>query len=116
MIDDAPLGRTGLRVTRLGLGCATLGNLFREVDEEVAHAVVERAYEAGVRLFDTAPLYGFGLSERRVGHVVRTRPRGSLLLATTVGRLPRDDAPRGPTPYYRGRALGEGAPPGQPPV
>ena len=114
MIDDAPLGRTGLRVTRLGLGCAPLGNLFREVDEEVAHAVVERAYEAGVRLFDTAPLYGFGLSERRVGHVLRTRPRDSFVLATKVGRLLRDDAPRDLTQYYRGESFWKGTPPVNP--
>src|SRR2546429_813757 len=112
--DLAPLGRTGLRVTRLGLGCAPLGNLFREVDDEVAHAVVERAYDAGIRLFDTAPLYGYGLSERRVGHVLRTKPRDSFVLATKVGRLLRADAPPDLTQFHEGEPFYKGTPPVNP--
>jgi D-threo-aldose 1-dehydrogenase len=112
--DTAPLGRRGLRVTRLGLGCAPLGNLFREVDDEVAHAVVERAYDAGIRLFDTAPLYGYGLSERRIGHVLRTKPRDSFVLATKVGRLLRAGAPPDMSQFFEGEPFYKGTPPVNP--
>jgi len=81
------LGRTGVRVTRLGLGCAPLGNLFHAVDEAQATATIDAAWEAGLRWFDTAPLYGFGLSEERLGRALRARPRGEYVLATKVGRL-----------------------------
>src|SRR5437588_456779 len=67
--------------------------LFQPVEEEAALAVVERALELGVRLFDTAPLYGSGLAERRFGRVLAGRPRESLVLATKVGRLIRGGEP-----------------------
>lgn len=76
-----------LAVTRLGLGCAPLGGLFEEVSDEAAIATVDAAWDRGVRFFDTAPLYGSGLSERRVGDALRTRPRNELVLSTKVGRL-----------------------------
>ncbi len=81
------LGRRGPSVTGLGLGCAPLGNLFAAVSEEDASATVEAAWEAGFRYFDTAPLYGHGLSERRLGAALRGRPRGDYVLSTKVGRL-----------------------------
>ncbi len=87
------LGRTDLQVTRLGLGSAPLGMLFQPVEEEAALAVVERAFELGVRLFDTAPLYGSGLAERRFGRVLAARPRESFVLGTKVGRLLRAGEP-----------------------
>jgi len=77
----------GCTVTRLGLGCAPLGNLFRAVDDDTAAATVDAAWDAGWRLFDTAPLYGHGLSERRVGAALRARPRDEYVLSTKVGRL-----------------------------
>jgi D-threo-aldose 1-dehydrogenase len=80
------LGRTGLTVTRLGLGCAPIGGLYEPVSDADAHAVVERAWELGLRLFDTAPLYGSGLSERRLGVALRGCPRAELVLSTKVGR------------------------------
>lgn len=76
-----------LSVTRLGLGCAPLGNLFRALDDATAAATVDAAWDAGWRLFDTAPLYGNGLSERRVGAALRSRPRDEYVLSTKVGRL-----------------------------
>jgi D-threo-aldose 1-dehydrogenase len=79
-----------------GLGTAGIGGLFERVDEDAAHAVVERAWEHGIRVFDTAPLYGFGLSERRLGRVLAARPRDDFLLSTKVGRLLRPDAPPNP--------------------
>ncbi len=82
-----PLGRTGLTVSRLGLGLASIGGLFESVPEDEALATVDRAWELGVRLFDTAPVYGYGLSERRTGTALRDRPRDELVLCTKVGRL-----------------------------
>jgi D-threo-aldose 1-dehydrogenase len=87
------LGRTGVTVTQLGLGCAPIGGLYEPVSEADAGAVVDRAWEHGLRLFDTAPLYGSGLSERRVGAALRDRPRDALVLSTKVGRLLRAGEP-----------------------
>ncbi len=85
--ERVPLGRTGLQVTRLGLGCAPLGNLYAAISEAQADATVDTAWQAGLRWFDTAPLYGHGLSEERLGRALRDRPRGAFVLATKVGRL-----------------------------
>ena len=90
------LGRTELRVTRLGLGTAPLGGLYEPVSEEAARAVVDRAWASGLRFFDTAPLYGHGLAERRLGAALQSRPRGEIVLATKVGRLLRRDAAADP--------------------
>lgn len=84
--DRVPLGRTGLPVTRLGLGLAPIGGLYAEVGDAAARATVDAAWEAGLRLFDTAPLYGHGLSERRTGAALRERPRGEFVLCTKAGR------------------------------
>ena len=85
--DTRVLGRTGLAVTQLGFGGAPLGNRYQAIAEAEAQATVRAAYDAGIRLFDTAPLYGFGLSEHRVGAALRDRPRESFVLSTKVGRL-----------------------------
>ncbi len=71
----------------LGLGGAPLGNLFAPIEEEVAEAAIEAAWAAGIRLFDTAPLYGLGLSEHRMGRVLRRKKRDDFTLCTKVGRL-----------------------------
>jgi D-threo-aldose 1-dehydrogenase len=105
------LGRTPLSVTRLGLGTAPLGGLFEPVTEEEAWATVERAYMAGLRFFDTAPLYGHGLAERRLGQVLQLKPRSEFVLATKVGRLLRDWAPSDATQYHRGEPFYKDAPP-----
>ncbi len=109
--EQAPLGKTRLRVTRLGLGTAPLGNLFRAITDGKAHAVVEHAYRQGLRLVDTAPLYGYGLAERRVGHVLRARPRDEFVLSTKVGRLLRADAPPDESQFYRGEPFYKNTPP-----
>lgn len=83
---------TDVRLPRLGLGCAALGNLFRERSDEEADAVLEAAWEGGIRHFDTAPHYGLGLSERRLGRFLATRPRDEFVVSTKVGRLLRQDA------------------------
>ncbi|MFI1484540.1 aldo/keto reductase [Streptomyces sp. NPDC020747] len=85
--DLVPLGRTGLRVSRLGLGLASLGGLFEPVPEEQAAAAIDTAWELGVRLFDTAPVYGYGRSETRTGTALASRPRDTYVLCTKVGRL-----------------------------
>lgn len=82
-----PLGRTGLFVTRMGLGTAPIGGLPSGVDgDAVARAAVDAAWDAGLRLFDTAPLYGRGSSERRTGGALRQRERGEFVLSTKAGR------------------------------
>jgi len=80
----------------IGLGTAPLGGLFEEVAEETALATIDRAWERGVRFFDTAPLYGHGLSERRLGQALAGRPRDDYVLPTTGGRLLRAGAPPDP--------------------
>jgi D-threo-aldose 1-dehydrogenase len=77
--------RTGLRVSELGLGTATLGNLFERVSDEHARATLHEALDRGITYIDTAPYYGFGLSERRVGDALRER--SGFTLSTKVGRL-----------------------------
>ena len=74
-------------LTELSLGCAQLGNLYRTIPDEHAHAVVDAAWNAGIRYFDTAPHYGLGLSERRLGEALAGRPRDEYVLSTKVGRL-----------------------------
>ncbi|MEV5280410.1 aldo/keto reductase [Streptomyces sp. NPDC052811] len=81
------LGGSAVPVSALALGCAALGNLFHPVTDEAAHATVEAAWTAGIRTFDTAPHYGLGLSERRLGAALRDRPRDSYTLSSKVGRL-----------------------------
>ncbi|HEY8012526.1 MAG TPA: aldo/keto reductase, partial [Dongiaceae bacterium] len=81
------IGRTGLHVTPLGFGGAPLGNLFAPIAETDARGTVETAWSKGCRYFDTAPYYGFGLSERRVGDVLREHKRDDFVLSTKVGRL-----------------------------
>ncbi len=76
-----------LEFGRLGLGTAPLGGLYEAVDDQTAHAVVERAWELGIRYFDTAPYYGSGNAERRLGEVLCERPREEFVLSTKVGRL-----------------------------
>jgi D-threo-aldose 1-dehydrogenase len=82
-----PLGRRGPAVTGLGLGTAPIGNMFTGVTDEDASATVDAAWEGGIRYFDTAPLYGHGASERRLGRALRGRPRAEYVLATKVGRV-----------------------------
>lgn len=80
-----PIGATGVRVTEISFGCASIGNLYREVDEADAQAVLQTAWDAGIRYFDTAPHYGRGLSEMRLGRFLKGR--AGYTLSTKVGRL-----------------------------
>ncbi|QIY54683.1 aldo/keto reductase [Streptomyces sp. RPA4-5] len=95
------LGHTGVTVPPLGLGCAPLGNLYRAVPEARAREVVRTALATGAGYFDTAPHYGVGLSEERLGRALRGRDRATYTLSTKVGRRLRPLAPGE-------RAAGEG--------
>jgi D-threo-aldose 1-dehydrogenase len=83
------IGRTSVRVSELGLGCATLGGSRIDVARQTAEAIVTAAWDAGVRYVDTAPFYGVGQAERCVGDALRDRPRDDWVLSTKVGRLLR---------------------------
>lgn len=96
--DPKPGAPVGLRViaarihrgwtfTTLGMGCAQLGNLSRAISEEEATETVRAAWDAGIRYFDTAPHYGLGLSERRLGRALAAYPRDEYVVSTKVGRL-----------------------------
>jgi D-threo-aldose 1-dehydrogenase len=78
-----------IELGRLALGTAPIGGLYEAVEDETAYAVVERAWVLGLRYFDTAPLYGAGLAERRLGAALRSKPRQEFAISTKVGRLLR---------------------------
>ena len=79
--------RTGHRLTELGFGAAQLGNLFRETTDDASRQAVAAALDDGLRYFDTAPHYGLGLSERRLGRSLESAPRDSIVVSSKVGRL-----------------------------
>ena len=112
--ERALLGRTRVSVTRLGLGTAPLAGLFRAADDAEATAAVERTYALGVRYFDTAPLYGYGLAEQRLGRALRGKPREAFTVSTKVGRLLRADASPDVTQYRDGQSFWKGTPPVNP--
>jgi D-threo-aldose 1-dehydrogenase len=87
VIASRRLRGTAPPLTELSLGCSQLGNLHHAMDDETAGAIVDAAWGEGVRYFDTAPHYGLGLSERRLGAALATRPREDYVLSTKVGRL-----------------------------
>jgi D-threo-aldose 1-dehydrogenase len=79
--------RRSLAFTRLGFGGAPLGNMHRALSEVESEATVRAAWDAGLRYFDTAPLYGHGLSEARIGRALGGEARGDFLVSTKVGRM-----------------------------
>jgi D-threo-aldose 1-dehydrogenase len=91
--DVDPVGATGIMVTRLGLGTAWLGNMYTPVEAASAAAVVRQALGLGIRLIDTAPLYGYGLAEQRLGEALVGVRREDFALCTKVGRLLRPRLP-----------------------
>lgn len=88
-----------LEIPTLGLGCAQLGNLFRERSDDEVQRLLEAAWNAGIRHFDTAPHYGLGLSEMRLGRFLATKPRDEFVVSTKVGRLVREN------PHWDGTSL-----------
>lgn len=98
--ETVELGRTGLRVGRVGLGGAPLAGLYEGVSDEQAAATIRRHLSHGMNFFDTAPLYGSGLSETRLGSVLSSLDRSSFILATKVGRLLVPDPNRASTDIW----------------
>ena len=96
------VGKTGLFAPRLGVGTAPLGNMFQAHSDAEADAVLAAAVARGLRYFDTAPLYGHGLAEGRVGRAVAGLRRDEVVVSTKVGRLLRADAPRDESQFYQG--------------
>lgn len=87
------IGNGGVTFTELGFGTAPLGNLYRAISDEDARATLDAAWEGGVRYYDTAPLYGLGLSETRLNPFLRGKPRDEYVLSSKVGRLMQHCAP-----------------------
>ncbi len=87
------LGNGGLTFTELGFGTAPLGNLYRAITDAEADAILQAAWDGGVRYYDTAPLYGLGLSETRLNRFLRDKPRDQYTLSTKVGRILRPCRP-----------------------
>lgn len=93
------IGSGGLTITNVGFGGAPLGNLFESIPEQVVRNSLTGAYEAGIRYFDTAPLYGFGLSETRYGDVLSGYDRDELAISTKVGYTLRPLGPGEAPPF-----------------
>ncbi|WP_371186041.1 aldo/keto reductase [Thalassotalea maritima] len=90
-LKTRPLAQTKLNVTTLGFGAAALGNLYHEVSDEDARLTLSAAINSGMNLFDTAPRYGAGLSERRIGDALRKIPKDDYIISTKVGRILKPD-------------------------
>ncbi|KXV55649.1 pyridoxal 4-dehydrogenase [Acetobacter tropicalis] len=84
--EKRAFGRSGLDVTAFAFGTAPLGNFAREMEEENAQAMIERAWDAGIRFYDTSPMYGHGLAELRLGQTLRWKKRDDFVLSSKVGR------------------------------
>ena len=95
-METRRIGRTAIEVTAFGAGGFSIGNLWEAIADDVAREAIDAAYDAGIRYFDTAPGYGYGLSERRFGDALRPRPRDDYVLSTKVGLLLKPRA--GPLP------------------
>ncbi len=103
--DRRPLGSTGLSLTQMGFGGAPLGSMRTIVSDDAAAATLEAAWAAGIRYYDTAPWYGRGLSEQRLGTFLKDQPRDQFVLSTKVGRVLQpasDRAPFDPAPWAGG--------------
>ena len=101
-LETRTLGRSGIAVTTLGFGGAPLGAVGPRIDDETVAAIVQAALDGGIRYFDTAPLYGHGLSEKRLGQSLAERPREDFALSTKVGRLLVPPGQGERAPFMRG--------------
>jgi D-threo-aldose 1-dehydrogenase len=101
-IDAVALGGTDLKVSRMILGCASIGGLYSPTDPQTAEEALEAAWTVGVRTFDTAPHYGVGLSEERLGAFLAGKGRSEFVVSTKVGRLlvPTDEDVEGAEGFY----------------
>jgi D-threo-aldose 1-dehydrogenase len=95
-----PLGHSTVRVDQLILGLVPLGNLYKVVPEEDAQATLQAWWDAGLRTFDVAPVYGFGIAEERLGRFLAGKSRDSFVVSTKVGRPVRKGAPVDPELYW----------------
>jgi len=84
-ISSRTVTKSGLKVTTMGLGGTGLGNMYKATDPEVATETVHAAFRNGLRYFDTAPVYGFGLAESRLGHAIKSLPRDQIVISSKVG-------------------------------
>jgi D-threo-aldose 1-dehydrogenase len=91
-----PVGKTDLKISEISFGCAPLGNLYRPITDEQGEEVLAAAWDAGIRYFDTAPHYGGGLAEERLGRFLQTKNRNDYVISTKVGRIlhrvPKEEA------------------------
>ena len=101
MWEKRQLGRTKLSVSTLGLGTATMGGSRIPISRSEGEAIVTAAWDAGVRYVDTAPFYGVGAAEHRVGDALREKNRDDWVLSTKVGRLLRPKTDTAPSPDGR---------------
>ena len=85
--ESRTIGRTSVKVSAVAFGCASIGNLYRESSDAASQEVLRAAWDAGIRYFDTAPHYGRGLSEQRLGMFLRGRLRDGIAISTKVGRV-----------------------------
>jgi D-threo-aldose 1-dehydrogenase len=88
------LGRSEVEVTQLGFGGGPLGGLFAPLDDDTAAAALTAAWDCGIRYFDTSPHYGIGVSERRIGELLRHKPRAEFTLGIVVGMRSAAEARR----------------------
>src|SRR3954471_20149412 len=86
-LNRRKIGKTNLEVTELGLGGAPMGGFRATISDAEAAALIDAAYQDGVRYFDTSPYYGYGRSELRMGAALREKPRDEYVLSTKVGRV-----------------------------
>lgn len=100
--ETVAVGDHGLVLPRIGLGTASLGNFLGSISDDQATATVRTAYDAGTRYFDTAPLYGHGLAERRLAAGLGD-DRNNTIISSKVGRLLRTDAPVDESQYFDGQ-------------
>ena len=92
--ETRQIGKTGVRVSSMSFGCASIGNLYKEVSDDAAASVLQAAWNAGITYYDTAPRYGRGRAEARLGKFLKDKPRDSYVISTKVGRVLRPgDAP-----------------------
>lgn len=85
--DKQKFGRVDLEVTAFSYGTVPIGNIFEFVEDQTSNAMIEHCWDSGIRFFDTAPMYGHGLSELRLGHALRWKNRDDYVLASKVGRV-----------------------------
>jgi D-threo-aldose 1-dehydrogenase len=110
------IGTTEAFIDQLSLGLVPLGNLYKAVSDDQAQAVLQRWWDLGLRAYDVAPVYGFGVAERRLGRFLADKPRDEYFVSTKVGRLLRAGAPPDPALFIEGVPYFHGTPPGINPV